>query len=289
MKQPYGVMVAHMILVHLVGVRISVGLPFFLFFSGVMFMKIFLSLLISCVIFTAVSAGNPAERRGAVCFTFDDYHGANWVKADAIFKKYDAHATFFIVREITPERAEVMKTLQAAGHTVGLHSRSHRKAHPLPDGWNEDKYIANQILPQLESCKKFGIKVRSFAYPNNRRNEKTDQMLFKYFDYLRAGWGKTQQPVYTPLADLPSKMVLAGGGIGKYYKSDLNNLKSLLDEAHKRDALIVFFSHNITPNAKSIHMPTEMLEELLKHARKLNMNIVGAEELPGLKASRTKK
>ena len=29
MKQPYGVMVAQMILVHLVGVRISVGLPFF--------------------------------------------------------------------------------------------------------------------------------------------------------------------------------------------------------------------------------------------------------------------
>ena len=28
MKQPYGVMVAQMILVHLVGVRISVGLPF---------------------------------------------------------------------------------------------------------------------------------------------------------------------------------------------------------------------------------------------------------------------
>ena len=29
--QPYGVMVAQMILVHLVGVRISVGLPFFYF------------------------------------------------------------------------------------------------------------------------------------------------------------------------------------------------------------------------------------------------------------------
>ena len=251
-------------------------------------MKRFLSALMACFAFGTVSA-DTTQRRGAVCFTFDDYGGENWVKADKIFKKYDAHATFFVVREITEEKAKVMKTLQAAGHTVGLHTIKHRNANPLPRGWNPDQYIKDQVLPQLEACEKYGIKVRCFAYPNNRRSEESDQALYKYFDYLRAGWGKSKQPIYTPLAELPEKMVLGGGGIGQYYKSDLNKLKGLLDEAHKRDALIVFFSHNITPKAKSIHMPTELLEALLKHARKLNMNIVGAEELPALKKSRTAK
>ncbi len=253
-------------------------------------MKKFISVLLA--VFAAGTAGiaaDAAPRRGAVCFTFDDYSGPNWVKADAIFKKYDAHATFLVVREITAPKAEVMKTLQAAGHTVGLHTMKHRNANPLPQGWNIEQYIADQVLPQLEACKKYGIKVRSFAYPNNRRTEQTDQALFKYFDYLRAGWGKSKKPIYTPIAEIPEKAVMGGGGIGAYYKSDVNKLKALLNEAHKRDALIVFFSHNIAPKAKSIHMPSELLEALLKHARELNMNIVGFEELPALKASRNKK
>ena len=90
----------------------------------------------------------------------------------------------------------------------------------------------------------------------------------------------------TPLAALSDKMVLGGGGIGEFYKTDSDNLKKLLDEAHRKDALIVFFSHNITPKAKKIHMPTELLEELLEYAAKIGINIVGFEELPALKKSR---
>ena len=239
---------------------------------------------------TAITlAADPAERLGAVCFTFDDYHGNNWLKADALFKKYNAHATFLIAREITAEKAQVMKKLQAAGHTVGLHTATHRNADPLPKNRDMEKYIADQVLPQLEACKKFGIEVRSFAYPNNRRTAESDQALFKYFDYLRAGWGKSKQPIYTPLAELSDKMVLGGGGIGEYYKTDPENLKKLLDEAHKKDALIVFFSHNIAPGAKKIHMPTELLEELLEYAAKIGINVVGFEELPALKNARTAK
>ena len=68
-------------------------------------------------------------------------------------------------------------------------------------------------MPQLEACQKYDIKVRSFAYPNNLRNEKTDQELFQYFDYLRAGFAKDQLITFTPLAELQNKMVLRGIGI----------------------------------------------------------------------------
>lgn len=36
--------------------------------------------------FPAGAGGRP---RGAVCFTFDDYHGGNWLNALPLFRKYN--------------------------------------------------------------------------------------------------------------------------------------------------------------------------------------------------------
>lgn len=238
--------------------------------------KFFLLLMLSGSVL--LNAAVPL-RRGAVCFTFDDYHGKNWLKADAIFKKYDAHATFFIVGEITPEKIEVMKKLQAAGHSVGLHTSHHRNATKFMKSKGEKWYLDNEILPQLKVCEENGLTVRNFAYPNNRRDEKTDAMLYKYFDYLRAGNGPAKKPIYYPVTEIKKQMVLGGGGIGVFYKSDVEELKSRLDRAAKTNTLIVFFSHNIAPDAKHIHMPTEMLEALLAHAQKLGMKVVGFDQL----------
>ena len=71
--------------------------------------------------------------------------------------------------------------------------------------------------------------------------------------------------------------------IGVFYKSDVNELKSRLDKAAESNSVIVFFSHNIAPDAKHIHMPTEMLEELLAHAQKLNLQVIGFDQLNTLK------
>ena len=77
-----------------------------------------------------------------------------WSFADTLFKKYDAHVTFFVVREITGEKAEVMKKLQDAGHTLGLHSQHHSKAVSFIQEHGERKYIEEEIKPQLEVCRK---------------------------------------------------------------------------------------------------------------------------------------
>ena len=247
-------------------------------------MKKLFVLSVALLVAWSLLAAKKSDRRGALVLTFDDFGGENWVKADAVFKKYDAHATFLVSGDITPEKATVMKKLQDAGHSVGLHTVKHRNAAPLPANIaNYDEYFIKQVKPQLDACKKYGLRVRSFAYPNNRRSEESDKMLFAHFDYLRAGWGKAKQPIYTPLAALPDKMVLGGGGIGEYYKTDLNELKKLLDKAAETDSMIVFFSHNIFPKAPRIHMPSEWLEEILQYARKLNMNIVGTDQLKNLK------
>ena len=222
-----------------------------------------------------------APKQGAVCFTFDDYHGKNWLKADALFKKYNAHATFFVVGSITPQKMEVMKKLQAAGHSVGLHSVHHRDAPRFIARYGEKWYWENEVKPQLDVCRENGLNIRSFAYPNNRHDERSDKMMFQHFDYLRAGYGPTRKIIYYP--EVKAKSVLGGGGIGVFYKSDLEELKTRLDKAAKEGSVIVFFSHNIAPDAKHIHMPTEMLEALLAHAQKLNLQVIGFDQLNTLK------
>ena len=240
-------------------------------------MKKLILYIVSLFSFVTVSA----LEKGAVCFTFDDYHGKNWIKADAVFKKYNAHATFFVVGQITPAKIEVMKKLQAAGHSVGLHGIGHRSAPHFIASRGESWYWKNEVEPQLDACNKNGIRIRSFAYPNNRYDEKSNALLFKHFDYLRAGYGKTRKIIYYPA--VKEKMVLGGGGIRTYYSSKLEDLKSRLDHAAKTRSVIVFFSHNIAPGAKHIHMPTEMLEALLEHAAKLGLPVIGFDQLSSLK------
>ena len=217
---------------------------------------------------------------GAVCFTFDDSHGASWVRADALFKQYQAHATFFFHGQITPEHVESMKKLQQAGHSIGLHALTHHNAVPVQPGFSPAEYFEKEVKPQLDVCTANGIRIRSFAYPNNRHDESFDREMFKHFDHLRAGLGPEKKLLYYHWNVLTAKMVLGGGGIGTYYHSDLNELKSRLAHAAETDTVIVFFSHNIAPKAERIHMPTEWLEELLRYARGLNMRIIGFDELP---------
>ncbi len=231
------------------------------------------------------AAASAAPGGGAVCFTFDDYHGENWLAADALFKKYNAHATFMISGEITDAKAAVMKQLQQRGHSIGLHTVHHRDATTFIQKYGEEWYFENEVAPQLDACKKHGIRVSSFAYPNNRRDERTDALMWKHFNYLRAGWGKAKKPLYFPANKIENKMVLGGGGIGTYYNTKVEDLKKLLDKAARTGSVIVFFSHNIAPGAERIHMPTEVLEELLKHAQSINLRVVGFDELTKLNSS----
>lgn len=247
-------------------------------------MKMKKELLTMCACLCGLS-GAAAQPRGAVCFTFDDYHGENWLKAVPLFRKYEAHATFFIVGEITPDKAAVLKKLHEAGHTVGLHTLHHCDAVPFIHDRSEEEYLRTEVKPQLDVCAKHGLTIRSFAYPNNRRDEASDRMMFARFDHLRAGRGPQKKTLYYPLSTLPEKCYLGGTGIGSYYDSDLAVLKDEISHAAETDSVLVFYSHNIGPADKigRIDMPVEWLEELLAHARRLNVRLVGFDELNGLR------
>ena len=225
-------------------------------------------------------------KNGAVCFTFDDAAYDQWIEVLPLWAKYNAHATFFAAGEINQLAVDAMKQLQSAGHTVGLHSLHHADAVPFFAGKGGEMYIQQEIMPQLEVCRSAGIAINNFAYPNNVRDQNTDQMLSGLFRHFRAGakgWhvGDKVTSENMALYDLDALPVVLGGyGIGEYYSTDIEDLENALSVAARANKLIVFFSHGISPDAHGVCMKTCWLERCLAKAASLNMAFYGFDDLP---------
>ena len=227
-----------------------------------------------------------AVKRGVASFTFDDGVYKTWLPQMALFARYGARATFFYSGEITPEKAESMKVLRGYGHSVGLHTVRHKDAVDV----EMNAYFEEQLRPQIDAAAACGVTdLRYFAYPNNRHSDETDAFLSRYFRRFRAGagiklpkgfWIAEQDNAYIPYADLPGRRVMGGCGIGAYYDSTVENLDAALTRAAEENLLIVFFSHGIYPGAKSVDMPTELLEHLLEKCSELGLLVAGFDEIP---------
>ncbi len=219
-------------------------------------------------------------KNGIVCFTFDDRNFEGWINALPLFEKYNAHATFFISGVIDENAIKTISALKQKGHTVGLHTFSHADAPPYFNSMGADEYFNNEIAPQLEVCKQNGLEIKSFAYPNNLRNDETDKFLSNWFSRFRAGCRDAkEEQIYLPLDKLSDNRAMRGIGIGKYYNTVETELLEKIEYVAKTNTCVTFFSHNIAPNADFINMPTELLEKCLEKANELGVLLLGFDEL----------
>ncbi len=222
---------------------------------------------------------------GILCLTFDDRNFAGWQKALPLFAKYHAHASFFVTGNIDKETAKIMQKLQDAGHTVGLHTKSHcdpvagLKKYP-----SLEVYFAKEIAPQLKQCEKQGVKVCTLAYPENRHNPESDALLGKTFERFRAGTKDKPNDAGIPVAEIPQLAVIGGRGLGSYYKTDPAVVEKSIRDAAAKNLFIAYYSHNIQEKkANAISITFELLEMMLKTAEECGMKVVGFEELPRTK------
>ncbi len=223
---------------------------------------------------------NSIQNHGRLCLTFDDRNFDNWLKALPLWRKYGARGTFFISGTMDAIAVEIMQTLQNAGHTVGLHALHHAKYPQKPD-----RYIEEEILPQLDVCRNTGIKIRAFAYPYSLRDEESDRKLFEIFDFLRGGsWQimeKGQSQVDNDrlfVHDVSEKQLFFGMSASGNF--DFHSLSQTFYRAAERDETIVFYAHDITAKiVPSHHISVGQLEVLLKLATALGMDICGMNEL----------
>ncbi len=218
-------------------------------------------------------------KNGILCFTFDDRNFEGWIKALPIFEKYNAYACFFISGEIDDAALSAAKKLHQAGHTIGLHTKNHTDAPSYFETKGAEEYYKNEIEQELQKLKENGITVNSFAYPNNKRTEETDAYLSKYFTRFRAGNSNSGEK-YIPVNELENVRVMGGFGVGEYYKTTDEDMIDKIIFTARNNLCATFFSHDIAENAKSIHMPIDLLEKCLATAQQENVRVLGFNQLP---------
>ena len=230
-------------------------------------------------------AAAPAAGRGDLCLTFDDRYFDSWIKADEIFKKYDARVTFFVCGRIDQEALTALERLQAAGHTIGLHGLNHAKTVSYAEENGLTAYTENEILPQLEICRKNDMDIRAFAYPYSQRNADTDNELFRTFDFLRTNCTavKTaEEPLDKAdgcfVKSIRKKQVFHGfpasGNFG------IDEVQTAMRRAAGEDSTLLFYAHDITENPnKSHHISRSQLVQILEYAKLLKMRVCGLNEL----------
>ena len=241
---------------------------------------------------------NSSAKKGALVLSFDDRNFAGWERAIPLFEKYGAHATFFVSGKIDDAAVATMRKLRAHGHTVGIHGLRHANAPKDGDAAAREKWFAADIEPQLAACRAAGLAVVNYAYPNCRRSDETDALLFaKGLSRIRGGSGLTphdpknekahlRKPLapndaaFVPGADIPKTRLMKGCIMGRNYHTNIDEYIACLRRAAARGEMFQIISHDIAPEPNGISMRTEWLEKLLATANELGLPVLSYDELP---------
>ena len=234
-------------------------------------------------------------RHGVLSLSFDDASFGQWEAAFPLFAKYDARTTFFV---IGTNRIDFMKKALAAGHEIGLHGFRHMDATPTIEERGEDWFWKTDIVPQLTELGKAGIPIRSYAYPNCRRTDRTDALFFSNCVARVRGTGKAFPPnpnpfdpkgekmdkwrpvatadwLFYPAADFLKARLVPNVIMGEAYHTDIEDVLRAMERAGDRGEALFIVSHGIAPNAKGISMKTEWLERMLSSANDLGLLVRG--------------
>ena len=219
-------------------------------------------------------AESPGQS-GTLCLTFDDRNFDAWERHLPLFRKYGAHATFFVCGPIDDRAADCMRRLAADGHSIGLHGLHHRKAPALLKELGEEGYFQDEIQPQLAACRAKGIDARSFAYPYSARNGRTDKLLLGHFKRLRSSGGTG---VFARDAVAGMRMLTSRGSIGSRITG--TDVALALQSIAVSNAVLVTCSHSIEDKATTHSMSSADLETVLAAASRLGVAMLGFDELP---------
>lgn len=240
----------------------------------------------------------PLENSGVLLLSFDDRNFDGWLKALPVFRKYGAHATFFIDGEFTQREISACKRLMAEGHSIGLHGRTHANVPEYVKKHGADAYFADEIDKPKRQANVAFIPTGDFAYPNCRRTDETDKLLLGRFDRLRGGLGKirpydpkglkranlkplvTDDRVFFPVKELASRRVVNSLLIGEFYNTDIDDVVACVKRAGERKEVLVLASHKIEPGAGRINMKTEWLEKILAAAKEHGVKVLSFRDIP---------
>lgn len=116
-----------------------------------------------------------------VYLTFDDGPSTNTLRILEILDEYDVKATFFVTGKAADSHPELYQAIVDGGHTLGMHSFSHRysEIYASLDNFGSDllklqEYIetTTQVTPQF------------YRFPGGSSNTVSDEPMSVFCDYL---------------------------------------------------------------------------------------------------------
>lgn len=131
----------------------------------------------------AASQENTEEIAAAhkVYLTFDDGPGTNTQDILDILAEYDVKATFFVVGEACEKAEEELKKIVEAGHTLGMHSYSHKYAELYE---SVDNFAADLKKQQDYLYEVTGVKSTVYRFPGGSSNTVSDISMKEFAKYL---------------------------------------------------------------------------------------------------------
>jgi len=123
----------------------------------------------------------PQKESAGILLTFDDNYLEAWKENFDLLDSYNAKATFFVQGQYSSFCQEALER----GHDIGYHTKSHLDLRKV----SREVFIKETLTP-IESFRKAGIPLNSFAYPFGFFDPWMNEELLKHYSILR-GYGVT--------------------------------------------------------------------------------------------------
>lgn len=211
----------------------------------------------------------PQENPSGVLLAFDDYYEDNWEQYFDLFEEYNAKVTFFIN---AGEPTEFCYEAMERGHEIGFHTIGHADMEQATE-----EEIRMEAIEPIETFRKKGIELTSFAYPYGKYTEETNQLLLQYYNVVRGGY------YYELVAkeNMKKGFVEAKPVDNNIFSSELQFrwvINKMLYAARFQEGMVLpIYSHGI--ESGEVCITPKRLEYILKKAKKLNLEFYTYKEL----------
>lgn len=127
-------------------------------------------------------------RTAGLALSFDGHNLVSWHSLRPLFDRHGARATFFISSfwVLTEDELRMLRELDGDGHAIEYHSTNHLDAEEFVASNGMERYLAEDIFPDLERMRAAGFDPTSFAYPYGARTSAIDDAMLQHFRMLRA-------------------------------------------------------------------------------------------------------
>jgi len=205
----------------------------------------------------------PQKDSSGILLTFDDDHEETWKKNFDLLDSYNAKATFFVQGECSSFCLAALER----GHDIGYHTKNHLNLKNV----SREVFI-RETLSSVESFRKAGIPLYSFAYPYGFFDQWMHEELLKHYSLLR-GYGVTFR-LYNK-TQIRSGFISSRALDNTLFKKD-EDFKTAVDTMLRTvkfiggDFVLPLTTHDIS-NTASWGIKPERLEYLLKTANDLQL------------------